>query len=84
MSNQLQHLLFVIFPEFSWNMKTKSVLHLVENFSTPQSIVRMGIEALVAILRKTSRGNLGQERARQIFEAAHKSIGISEGGESIR
>jgi len=83
MSNQLQHLLFVIFPEFSWNMKTKSVLHLVENFSTPQSIVRMGIEALVAILRKTSRGSLGQERARQIFEAAHKSIGISEGGESI-
>ena len=86
MSNQLQHLLFVIFPEFSWtmkHMKSKSVLHLVENCPTPASIIRMGIEALCAILRKTSRGKLGQERARQIFEAAQKSIGISEGRESI-
>jgi len=83
MSNQLQHLLFVIFPEFSWAMKSKSVLHLVENCPTPQGIIRMGIEALCAILRKTSRGKLGQKRAKEIFEAAQKSIGISEGRESI-
>jgi transposase len=86
MSNQLQHLLFVIFPEFLWtmkHMKSKSVLHLVENCPTPESIIRMGIEPLCAILRKTSRGKLGQERAREIFEAAQKSIGISEGRESI-
>ena len=83
MSNQLQHLLFVIFPEFSWPMKSKSVLHLVENCPTPESIVRIGIESLSAILRKTSRGKLGQKRARQIFEAAKKSVGISEGRESI-
>jgi transposase len=83
MSNQLQHLLFVIFPEFSWKMKSKSVLHLVENCPTPESIVRMGIEALCAILRKVSRGKLGQKRAKEIFEAAQKSVGISEGRESI-
>jgi len=86
MSNQLQHLLFVIFPEFSWtmkHMKSKNVLHLVENCPAPESIVRTGIEPLCAILRKTSRGKLGQERAREIFEAAQKSMGISEGRESI-
>jgi transposase len=84
--NQLQHLLFVIFPEFLWTMKhmrSKSVLYLVENCPTPESIIAMGIEALCEILRKTSRGKLGQERAKQIFEAAQKSIGISEGKESI-
>ena len=51
MSNQLQHLLFVIFPELSWtirDMKSKSILHLVENFPTPESVVGMGIEALCA------------------------------------
>jgi transposase len=83
MSNQLQHLLFVLFPEFSWTLKSKSVLHLVENCPTPESIIRMGIEALSAILKKTSRGQLGQERAREIFEAAQKSVGINEGKEGI-
>ena len=86
MSNQLQHLLFVIFPELSWtirNMKSKSILHLVENFPAPESIVGIGIEALCATLRKTSRGKLGRDRAEQIFEAAQKSAGISEGKESI-
>jgi transposase len=86
MSNQLQHLLFVIFPELSWtlkDMKSKSALYLVENFPTPESIVGMGIEALCATLRKMSRGKLGQDRARQIFEAAQKSVGIREGKESI-
>lgn len=86
MSNQMQHLLFVIFPELSWtikDMKSKSVLYLVENFPTPESIVGMGIEALCATLRKMSRGKLGQDRARQIFEAAQKSVGIREGKESI-
>jgi transposase len=86
MSNQLQHLLFVIFPEFSWtmkHMKSKSVLHLVENCPAPESIIRMGIGPLCAILRKISRGKLGQKRAKEIFEAAQKSIGIGEGNESI-
>ena len=86
-SNQLQHLLFVIFPEFSWtmkHMKSKSALHLVENYPTAESIIRLGIEPLCAILRKTSRGKLGEQRAKQIFEAAQKSIGISEGRKSIQ
>ncbi len=86
MSNQLQHLLFVIFPELSWtmkDMKSKTVLHLVENFPMPENILGMGFEAFCAIIRKVSRGRLRQDRARQIFEAAQKSVGIGEGKESI-
>ncbi len=86
MGNQLQHLLFVIFPEFLWtmkHMKSKSVLYLVENCPTPESIIAIGNEALCEILKKISRGKLGQDCAKQIFEAAEKSVGISEGKESI-
>ncbi len=86
LSNQLHNLLFVIFPEFLWNtkhMKSKSVLYVVENCCTPESIIEMGLEPLSAILRSLSRGKWGQERAKQIFEAAQKSIGINEGKESI-
>jgi transposase len=43
----------------------------------------MGVDALTGILKKVSRGKLGQERARELFEAAQDSIGIHEGKESI-
>jgi transposase len=85
-SNQLQHLLFVIFPELCWtfkDMKSKTVLYLVENFPTPESILAMGFEGLCVILRRVSRGRVGQDRARRIFEAAQRSIGVREGQESI-
>jgi transposase len=86
MGNQLQHLLFVIFPELLWimkNMMSRSALHLIENCPTPESIIRMGLETLCIILRKTSRGRLGQARAKQIFEAARNSVGIGQGKAGI-
>jgi transposase len=85
--NQLQHLVFIVFPELSGiirDMKSKTVLHLMENFPIPESIPAVGFEAFRATIRKVSRGKLGENRARKIFEAAQKSIGIREGKESIQ
>jgi transposase len=85
MVNQLQHLVFVIFPEFFSVMKklTKSAMYLIKNHTTPETIYSMGVESLTEILKKVSRGKLGQERAKELFEAARDSIGIYEGKESI-
>jgi transposase len=85
MVNQLQHLVFVIFPEFSSIMKpsTKSAMYLIKHHTTPESIFAMGLEALAAVMKKVSRGKLGHERAKKLFEAARDSIGIYEGKESI-
>ncbi len=85
--NQLQHLLFIVFPELSGimkDMRSNTVLYLIENFPVPESILATGFEAFCATIRKVSRGKLGEDRARQIFEAAQKSIGIREGKESIQ
>lgn len=85
-SNQLQHLLFVIFPELLSlvkSMTTKTALYLAEHYPTPESIIGVGLESLCAILRKVSRGKLGQTRAKEIFEAARNSMGISEGKDSM-
>ncbi|MBI4634031.1 MAG: IS110 family transposase [Deltaproteobacteria bacterium] len=85
--NQLQHLVFIVFPEFLQEMKdikTKSAQYLLKHHPTPPSIVESGVQALSLILRKISRGQLGIERAQALVEAARGSVGIQQGGEGIR
>ena len=84
--NQLQHLIFVVFPEFlsiMKNINTKTAAHLVKYHPAAQDIVSLGVEDLTAIMRKISRGKLGRERAEQLIAAAKDSVGICEGRESI-
>jgi transposase len=85
MFNQLQNLVFLIFPEFCTilNPSTKSAMYLIKRHTTPESIYAMGIKSLTEVLRKISRGKVGRERAKQLFQAAQDSIGIYEGKESI-
>ena len=84
--NQLQHLLFVVFPEFLTIMKnisTKTAAYLIKHYPAPQDIMTLGIEELTAIIRKISRGRFGQERAEKLIDAAKNTVGICEGGQSI-
>ena len=84
--NQLQHLIFVVFPEFlriMKNINTKTAAHLVKYHPAPQNIATLGVEDLTAIIRKISRGKLGRERAEQLIAAAKDSVGICDGRESI-
>ena len=85
MINQLQHLIFVIFPEFLKVLKisTKTARHLIKHYTTPEKISVLSLESVGKILKKVSRGKLGQDRAKQLHEAAGNSIGISEGKQSI-
>ena len=86
MLNQLQHLVFVFFPEFLNIIKkvhSKCALYLLQHYPTPQDIVALGSESLALILWRVSRGKVTRERARQLFEAAQVSVGITEGRESI-
>ena len=84
--NQLQHLIFVIFPEFLTIMKninTKTAAHLVKYYPAAQDIVALGVEDLTAIMRKISRGKLRRERAQELVTAAKNTVGICEGRQSI-
>ncbi len=86
MVNQIQHLIFVIFPEFLRifkNISTKSAMYVIKNHPTPESIISVGLEPLTVILRKVSRYQLTYGRIKELFEAAKSSIGIDEGKESI-
>lgn len=85
MTNQLQQLVFVIFPELVSIIKpsTKTGMYLIKNFPDPESIASIGIENLSDIIRQVSRGRFGTDRAEKLYNAAKQSIGITEGKESI-
>jgi transposase len=85
MKNQLQHLVFVIFPELGDIIKpsTKTGVYLIKNYSDPDRIVSIGIKTLGNIVRKISRGKFGMDRVEKLYNAAKESVGITEGKEGI-
>ena len=85
MINQLQHLMFVIFPEFLkvLNISTKTARYLIKHYTTPEKIFALSLDCVGQIFKKVSRGKLGQDRAKQLHEAAANSVGITEGKQSI-
>jgi len=84
--NQLQGLVFLLFPEFLQVMKdikARSALYLLRHCPTPEDMVNRGAEALIGILRKVSRGKLGKERGEALYERAKTSVGLKEGRKGI-
>jgi len=85
MNNQLQDLVFVIFPELGSIIKpsTKTGMYLIENYPDSESIASIGIENLSDIIRRVSRGRFDKDRAKELYNAAEQSTGITEGKESV-
>ena len=84
--NQLQDLIYRIFPEFLQVMKgikTKTAQYLVKHCPTPEGIVEYGLGPLSLSLKKISRGKLDLKRAEALYKAAMQSVGIRAGRESI-
>jgi transposase len=84
--NQIQDLVFMLFPEFLQVMKdvkTKTAQYLLRHYPTPQDIVKCGSETLASILKRVSRGKLRKARAQALYEAAQQSVGLKEGTRGI-
>lgn len=84
--NQLQDLVFLVFPEFLEVMKDMSIKttrYLLNNYPRPLDITEAGVATLTQTLKKVSRGRLGQQRAEALYHAAGGSMGIKDGRESI-
>lgn len=84
--NQLQDLIFISFPEFLQvmkNVKTKTARHLLQSYPDPQDIIALGLESLGAVVKRVSRGTMDPAKAKDLFEAAMTSAGITEGRFSV-
>lgn len=84
--NQLQDLVFILFPEFLQVMKdvkTKTAQYLLRHYPTPQDIGKCGVETLSSVMKRVSRGKLGRVRAQALYGAARESVGLKEGTKGI-
>jgi transposase len=84
--NQLQDLVFILFPEFLQVMKdvkTQSARYLLRHYPMPQDMEACGSEGLTLILKRVSRGKLGKARAQALYDGAAQSVGLQEGRRGI-
>ena len=83
--NILHSIVDVIFPEYSSVFKKlegKTSLHMLKTFTTPEEIVKAGIQRITNELHKTSRGKLSKAVAQELVEAAIHTVGLTEGIEA--
>jgi transposase len=84
--NQIQDLVFIIFPEFLQvmkNIKTHSAHYLLRHYPCPEDVIQCGLESLSSILRRISRGKLKKESVQALYAAAGHSVGLREGRKVI-
>jgi len=80
--NQLQQLVFLIFPEFKTvlkNMKSKTAQYILKSYSTPERIGSLSKEVLGEEMRKRSMGKFGIKEAESLIGLARETVGIKEG-----
>jgi transposase len=80
--NQLQQLVFLIFPEFKTvlkNMKGKTAQYILNRYTTPERIGNLSKEVLGEEMRKRSMGKFGIKDAESLIGLARETVGIKEG-----
>src|SRR5512136_2653572 len=80
--NQLQQLVFLIFPEFKTvlkNMKGKTAQSILKRYTPPERIGTLSKGALGEEMRKRSMGKFGIKDAESLIGLARETGGIKEG-----
>ena len=80
--NQLQQLVFLLFPEFKTvlkDIKVKTARYILKHHTTPETIGAMVKETLGEEMRKKSRGKFGIKNAETLISLAQGTVGIKEG-----
>jgi len=80
--NQLQQLVFLLFPEFKKVMKDKKChtpLYLLKQYPTPEAISVLDKNTLGEAMRKKSRGKFRDRHADMLISFAKNTVGIKEG-----
>ncbi len=84
--NQMQQLVFLIFPEFKTvlkNMKGRTVRFILRKYTTPGRIGALDKNVLGEEMRKRSMGKLGMKDAELLTSLAQSTVGIKEGVSGI-
>ncbi len=80
--NRMEALISLFFPEFLQVMKgltTKTSIYLLCHYPSAKAIRKLGVSKLTGILKKVSRGQLGKDRAEDLYSASQHTVGLTEG-----
>lgn len=80
--NQMQQLVFIIFPEFKQvikQMRGKTVRFILNKYTTPDTIGTLDKELLGEEMRRRSMGQFGRKDAEVLINLARQTVGIKEG-----
>jgi transposase len=80
--NQLQQLVFLVFPEFKTvfnDVTVKTARHILTRYTTPEKIGGLNRDELGEEIRKRSMGKFGVQQAELLISLARGTIGIKEG-----
>jgi transposase len=80
--NQLQQLVFLVFPEFKAvfnDIKVKTAQRILTRYTTPERIGSLNKDELDEEMRKQSMGKFGVQQAELLISLARDTIGIKEG-----
>ena len=80
--NQLQQLVYLIFPEFKTvfnDIKVKTAQRILTRYTTPEKIGSLNQGELGEEIRKQSMGKFGVQQADLLISLARDTIGIKEG-----
>jgi transposase len=80
--NQLQQLIFLIFPEFKSVIKQArgmTIRFILKKYTTPEKIRVLDPTVLGQEMRTQSRGRFGTKDAELLIDLARKTVGIKEG-----
>jgi transposase len=84
--NQLQQLVFLLFPEFRTvikDIKCKTPLYLLRKYPTPETLSVLDKDVLGEEMRKRSRGKLKEHHADMLINLARNTVGIREGAAGL-
>ncbi|MGD0237849.1 MAG: IS110 family transposase [Syntrophorhabdales bacterium] len=80
--NQLQQLVFLIFPEFKKvfnDVTIKTARHILKNYTTPERIGSLHKDELGEEMRRRSMGKFRVKEAELLISLARDTVGIKEG-----
>ena len=84
--NQLQQLVFLLFPEFRRvikDIKTKTALYILSKYRIPDIISGLKKEAFGEEIRIRSRGKFGESHAEMLINLAKDTVGVREGAAGL-
>lgn len=84
--NILHSQIDLVFPEYGGffsKLEGKTSLYLLERYTTPERMCKLGLARLTTAVRKASRGSLNERHARKLLHAAESTIGVREGVDAV-